>query len=269
MVFHSVCGDVHKAAQATKQFLEVARADNNFLTFSRALGNAAVAHRLGGRKEAAEELFVEALDHSMAHGLTARASFAAYSLVRLYLGAGDVRQARRMMERAERITQSAEDVHVVADKQYLTARISLDEGNLQNASAAYAIILTETKPSQSVNRRAAVLALGIRIGILQGASMESLWPLVAELEAAHILNRSAGWQDFEAHALYHGLRACGQPDKARRMITDYATIYRREKGPLPRNLSELLDQAKKSEGSRSDPQSQVRHRPRLPLAGSS
>jgi len=249
MVFHSVCGDIERATEATAQFLESARADRNLLTFSRALGNAAVAHRLGGRREVAERLFIEALDHSIAHGLTARATFAAYSLVRLYLAAGDVRQARRMMTRAEHVAQSAEDVHLVADKNYLTARISLDEGNIQEASETYAVIITETGPNQSVNRRAAVLALGIRIGICQDASTESLWPLVAELEAAHILNRSSGWQDFETHALYHGLQACGKSEKAKRILTEYGKTHRREQGPLPKNLREILDSERASEAS--------------------
>jgi tetratricopeptide (TPR) repeat protein len=252
MVFHSVCGDVERATEATAQFLESARADRNLLTFSRALGNAAVAHRLGGRGEVAERLFIEALDHSIAHGLAARATFAAYSLVRLYLAAGDVRQARRIITRADHIAQSAEDVHLVADKHYLTARILLEEGNIQEASSAYAVIITETGPNQSVNRRAAVLALGVRIGICQGASNESLWPLVAELEAAHILNRSSGWQDFETHALYHGLRACGKSEKAKRILTEYGKTYRREKGALPNNLSEILDSEGTCEASLSN-----------------
>jgi len=249
MVFHSVCGDVEKASEATNKFLEVARADCNLLTLSRALGNAAVAHRLGGRKDVAERLLLEALDHSIAHGLTARASFAAYSLVRLYLAAGDVRQARRMMERADLIIQSAEDVHIVADKHYLSARISLEERNIEDASAAYAIIVAETRPNQSVNRRAAVLALGIRIGISQNAPVESLRPLVAELETAHMLNRAAGWQDFEAHALYHGLEACGMSDKAMELLTEYWKTHRREKGPLPPNLRELLEPRRIADGS--------------------
>jgi len=247
MVFHSVCGDVDQANEATKKFLDAARTDRNLLTLSRALGNAAVAHRLGGRKEVAEKLFIEALEHSISHGLTARASFAAYSLVRLYLAAGDVRQARHMLNRAEFITQSAEDVHIVADRYYLTARISLEEGNIREASAAYVAILAETKPNQSVNRRAAVLALGIRIGLLQRTSIQSLWQLVTELEAAHVLNRSAGWQDFEAQALYHGLVACGKPNKAKYLLTEYAKIHRREKGPLPKDLRDLVESARNGE----------------------
>jgi DNA-binding SARP family transcriptional activator/tetratricopeptide (TPR) repeat protein len=240
MIFHSVCGDVDRAAQATKQFLGVARAEKHPLTFSRAVGNAAVAFRLGGRKEDSEGLFIEVLDHAIAHGLTARASFAAYSLVRLYLGAGDVRKARQMMERAERMTRPAEDVHLVADHSYLSARIALEEGNLQDASSRFAIIIAETSPNQSVNRRTAVLALGIRIAILQSVSLESLWGMVAQLEAAHLLNRGTGWQDFEADALFHGLLACGKDERAKHLLKEYATVYRREKWPLPKNLSSLL-----------------------------
>jgi DNA-binding SARP family transcriptional activator/tetratricopeptide (TPR) repeat protein len=241
MIFHSVCGDVDKAAQATEQFLEVVRAERNVLTFSRALGNAAVAHRLGGRSEEAERLFLEGLDHAIAHRLTTRAIFAAHSLVRLYLAAGDVQRARQMMQRAELVTQPAQDVHLVADELYLAARISLEEGNIEDAASRYEIVVAETGPNQSVNRRTAVLALGIRIRMLQGNSTELLWPLVAELEAAHMLNRGAGWQDFETHALYLGLRECGKMDRARQILSEYARVYRREKGPLPQNLNELLD----------------------------
>ena len=241
MIFHSVCGDVDMAAEATHRFLEIVRAEQNLLTFSRALGNAAVAHRLGGRKDEAERLFMEALDHAIAHGLAARAIFAAYSLVRLYLAAGDIRRARQMMDRADRVAQPAEDVHLVADQLYLAARISLEEGDIRDASSRYAIIVEETRPNQSVNRRTAVLALGIRIAISERAPGESLWRLVAELEAAHMLNRGAGWQDFEAHALCLGLSACGKAEEGQILLTEYATIYRREKWSLPHAIRELLN----------------------------
>lgn len=240
MVFHSVCGDVDKAAQATERFLEVVRAEQNALTFSRALGNAAVAHRLGGRRDEAERLFIEGLNHAIAHGLTTRTVFAAHSLVRLYLAAGDIQRARQMMQQAELGAQPAQDVHLVADHLYLTARISLEDGNIEDASSKYAIIVAETSPNQSVNRRTAVLALGIRIRILQGSSAQLLWPLVSELQAAHMLNRGGGWQDFEAHALYLGLCACGKLERAQLILNEYVTVYRREKSPLPPNLYQLL-----------------------------
>jgi len=86
--------------------------------------------------------------------------------------------------------------------------------------------------------------MGVRIGILEAHSHDKLWPLVAELEAAHLVLRGAGWQDFEAHALYLGLAACGNVVTADRLLTEYATTYRLEKWALPRNLEELISSAK-------------------------
>jgi tetratricopeptide (TPR) repeat protein len=241
MIFQSACGDIEKASQATKQFLAAVRAEQDPLTFSRALVNAGVAHRLAGRKDEAETLFLEALEHAVSHGLPARANFAAYSLVRLYLAAGDVQRAQSAMERAESIAQSSDDVHDAADRLYLDARLALDAGDIAAASSRYEILRTQTTPNQSVNRVSAVLALGIRIGIMRGASTDTLRPLVSELEAAHLINRGGGWQDFETHALYLGLVACGAAERGQRLLAEYATVYRREKWPLPRNLTDLLE----------------------------
>ena len=244
MIFHSMCGDADMAAEATRGFLEVARANKAFLNFAAALANAGVAKRLSGCKDEAEKLFIEALDYSIARGLDGRAAFAAHSLVRVYLAAGDLGNARTMMERADLIVYPASDVHLTADQLYLATRVSLEEGNIHDASSKYERILAETRTNQTLNRRATVVALGVRIGILEAHSHEKLWPLVAELEAAHLVLRGAGWQDFEAHALYLGLAACGNVARADRLLTEYATTYRLEKWPLPRNLEDLISSAK-------------------------
>jgi tetratricopeptide (TPR) repeat protein len=244
MIYHSMCGDAVKAWEATKGFLEVARANKAVLNFAAALANAGVAKRLSGCKEEAEKLFSESLDYSIAHGLAGRAAFAAHSLVRVYLAAGELRNARAMMERADLITYPAGDVHLIADQLYLAARVSLEEGNVHDASSKYERILAKTRTDQTLNRRATVVALGVRISILEAHSHEKLWPLVAELEAAHLVLRGGGWQDFDAHALYLGLAACGNVARADRLLTEYATNYRLEKWPLPRNLEELLSSAK-------------------------
>jgi tetratricopeptide (TPR) repeat protein len=237
MIYQCTCGDADSAEEATKQFLEAARADRTLLTFASALGNAGVAKRLSGRKEEAEKLFIESLDYSIAHGLTGQATFAAHSLVRVYLAANEIVKARAMMQRADLITFPNGDVHLIADQLYLAARISLEEGDIHEASAKYKLI---PRANQTLNRRTAVLALGIRIGILEGLSSNKLWALVEELEATHLLLRSGGWQDFEAHALYLGLSACGKLDRAQQRLVEYATTYRREKWPLPKNLQQLM-----------------------------
>jgi hypothetical protein len=239
MVFHSACGDLGKISYATKQFVDAIRTETNPLTFSRGLVNAAIAYRLAGQEEEAETLFREGLDHALTHGLLSRARFACYSLVRLHLAAGDTVRAREALDRSEPL-DFGEDIHLIRDRNYLRARVALEEGNIEAASSHYAITLAETNPNQSVNRRTSVAALGIMVGISKGLPIDTLKPLVADLESMHVLNRASGWQDFEAQALFSGLRACGETEKGHRLLTEYATTYRRERWPLPRCLNELL-----------------------------
>ena len=240
MVFHSACGDMGRIAYATKQFLEAARRETNPLSFSRALMNAAIAYRLAGETEEAETLFQEGLDHAIKHGLLSRATFACYSLVRLYLATGNIKRAREALDRAETLADFGEDIHLIADRHYLIARVSLEEGNIEEASSHYAIMLAETNPNENVNRRTSVAALGIMLAISKGLPIDGLKPLVAQLESMHMLNRASGWQDFESQALASGLRVCGEAEKGHRLLAEYATTYRRERWPLPPVLTELL-----------------------------
>jgi DNA-binding SARP family transcriptional activator/tetratricopeptide (TPR) repeat protein len=239
MVFHSACGDIGKLIVATKAFLGAVRNETNLLTLSRGLVNAATAYRLAGEREEAESLLREALDHALAQGASSRAIFVWYSLARLYLAAGDIQRAREALDRSESLADFGEDVHLISDRNYLQARVALEEGNIAAASAYYALTLAETNSNQTINRRSSVAALGIMVGVSNGTHLHSLRPLVADLESMHLQNRALGWQDFEAQALFVGVNACGETEKAHRLLEDYATTYRRERWPLPRRLSEL------------------------------
>jgi hypothetical protein len=240
MIYHSVLGDVETALQAMNQFLGVARAERNPLTLSRALGNAGLASRLAGRPAEAVALFSEARDCSAKNGLHNRAAMAAYSLVRLYLASGNIQEARHAMDQAETLARPDEDVHFIADRPYLVARMAMEEGDLSQASILMERIRQTTTSTQSVNRRASVLALGIQIGIRKGDRRDDILELVAELETVHAMNRTTGWQDFEAYSLFLGLCALGEGARGKQLLSDYATIYRREKWALPASLSQAL-----------------------------
>jgi tetratricopeptide (TPR) repeat protein len=246
MIYHSTCGDMQRAEEATDQLLRVARTEKDPLTCSRALGNVGVAYRLAGRKADALAIFLETLNHSVEHGLVSRTGFAALALVRTNLAAGDLPRAREAMEKLEALSQTDQDLHRAADRLYLSARLALEEGKLEEASAKYDAVVAQSSPSQSVNRRTADLALGIRIGIKKGASVNTLQPILQELEAAHAQNRSSGWQDFEAYSLALGLQYCGESEKSLRALEEYATVYRRERWALPANLTDLLRQLRVS-----------------------
>jgi len=240
MIYHSICGDIRTAEHATDRLLQATREERDALTLSRALGNIGVAYRLAGRQNDAEAIFLEVLDHSLEHGFVSRTTFATLSLVRLYLAAGDVQQARNAMNKLEAFSAVDQDLNCAADRLYLLARVALEEGRIEEASQRYAAVAAQSSPTQSVNRRAADLALGVRIGIRAKVPRETLRSMVAELETAHLRNRSSGWQDFEAHALALGLRHCEQSEKGLRLLVEYVTRYRREKWPLPQTLTALL-----------------------------
>ena len=110
----------------------------------------------------------------------------------------------------------------------------------------YSVLAGQSSPSQSVNRRAAVLALGVRIGIEQQVSTRSLLPMLRELELAHMKTRASGWQDFEAHALALGLRSCGELERGLRVLVEYTTQFRREPWAIPDYLSDLMQELRDS-----------------------
>lgn len=239
MIYHSSCGDMQRAEQAADQLHRVIRAERDPRTLSGALCNVGAAYRRVGRTDDATAVFLEALDLAVKHGLVSRTSFAIFSLIRIYVAGGDLPRARAAMQKLEALPERDQSVHRIADRLYFLARLPLEEGNIKEAAERYSVVAAQSY-FPGAQWRAAVLALGVRISIQQAASVDILRPIVAELEAAHLQNRGAGWQDFEAHALALGLRYCGEPEESLRLLVEYATKHRREKWALPQPLSDLL-----------------------------
>jgi len=239
MIYHSSCGDMQRAEQAADQLCTAVRAEPDPRTRSRALCNVGAAYRRAGRNDDATAVFLEALDLAVTHGLVSRTSFAIFSLVRIYVAAGEFPQARAAMQQLEALTEGDQSVYRTADRLYFLVRLALEEGNIKEAAERYSMVAAQSY-LPGVQWRAAVLALGIRIAIQQEASVGILQPMVAELEAAHVQNRGSGFQDFEAHALALGLRYCGESEESLHSLAGYATKYRRDKSALPPQLRDLL-----------------------------
>jgi DNA-binding SARP family transcriptional activator/tetratricopeptide (TPR) repeat protein len=243
VIYHSHCGDLQRGEKATDQLFIAARDQRDPGIRARALTNVGVAYRVAGRKDDAVAAFLELYDHSVAYGFLSRAWFACLALTRVYLTAGDFARARDAMTKLDAIAGVDQDLHRALDRLYLLARLALEEGNIKEASERYEAALAHFAPTQTVNRRAARLALGIRIGIHNEVSVAAIRPMVADLEAAHVQNRASCWQDFETCALTMGLRYCGELEHSERLLFEYVTKYRREKWALPQPLSDLLRQA--------------------------
>jgi len=239
MIYHSVCGDLQRAEQATDRLLGTVRDERDPRILSRALCNVGCAYRLAGRNEEAEAVFLRLLDLSIAQGLLGRISSACLGLVRLYLGWGDILRARTAMQKLEALTEGDQDFQRTTDRLYFSARLALEEGNIEEASARYSVVAAQSY-LPGINWRGCLLATGVRIAIQQEASVGILRPMVTELKGAHLQNRGAGSQDFETHALALGLRYCGESKEGLRLLSEYATTYRRERWALPQPLSDLL-----------------------------
>ena len=239
MIYHSICGDLQRAQQAADRLLATVGDERDPRILSRALSNVGFAYRLAGRSEEAEALLVRLLDLSVTHGLLARISFACLGLIRLYLGCGEILQARTVMQRLEALTEGDQDFQRTTDRLYFSARLALEEGNIEEASETYSVVAAQSY-LPGINWRAAILAVGVRIAIQKEASVDILWPMVTELKGAHLQNRGACSQDFETHALVLGLRYCGESEEGLRLLSEYATTYRRERWALPQPLSHLL-----------------------------
>lgn len=240
MVFHSMCGDADSAMQGMERLVGAARAERNPLMFARTLGNAAIACRLAGRMREAVGLYTEAVEYALGHGLYATALAAACGLIRVHLATGEFPKARLVMDRAETFAQTGEDVHYNEERVSLAARLALEEGNYSEALALYEGTILRLNSSQTINRRTAVLALGVRIGIKAKLPAETLRETVHHLHDAHLASRSNGLQDFEAVSLYLGLAAIGRHDEANVLLREYVDKHRREKWPVPQEIAEYL-----------------------------
>jgi hypothetical protein len=143
------------------------------------------------------------------------------------------------MQKLEALTEGDQDLQRSTDRLFFSARLALEEGNIEEASERYSVVAAQAY-LPGINWRGCVLATGMRIAIQQEASADILRPMVRELKDAHLQNRSAGSQDFETHALALGLRYCGESEEGLRLLSEYATTYRREIGALPQQLGDLL-----------------------------
>jgi tetratricopeptide (TPR) repeat protein len=242
VVYHSICGEIGRAEQAADQLRSVVRDEQDPRVLSGALCNIGVSYRLAGRVADAETVFLELLDQSLKNGLTIRTTFALFALVRVYLSTGDIVRARGAMQRFEALSENGQDRHRSADRLYFLVRLALEEGKIEEASERYAAVAAYPSPLKEVNWRSAVVALGVRIRMEQGASIPTIRAMVAELEAAHLQNRGSGWQDYEAQALACGLRYCGEVQKSLQLLSEYVADFRRERGALPQALKELWEE---------------------------
>lgn len=239
MVYHSTRGDAARGLAAASALVNAARTTKDGVTLAKALSNAANSFRINGDPGEAEAFLRELIDYSVQRHFFERAAMAMLCMGKLALASEDVARARVMLEQTKTLPITNENLRCTAEQQFLEARISLLEGNLDQATRASSYVRSGAAGHVS-SRRGANLGMTILLGIAQGANPDTLRPAVTDLETSHLKLRAMGLQDFETECLYLGLKAIGREGDGITLLREYLGKHRRDRRPPTKSLTALL-----------------------------
>jgi DNA-binding SARP family transcriptional activator/tetratricopeptide (TPR) repeat protein len=226
--------------QTLQRFAESALQTGGELAYSNALLTASAACRNSARYEEGLAFVARAFEQEQANKSEARLSRLLVAELRLHVAAGAFAAAESTLDRLMECSISPDDDFAHSELQSFRARIALEKGDIAKASGVFSEVQAIPR-TYSPRRRANALALRLRIRLHQGATKEELRLLVVELETEHLRVRGFGGHDFEAHALYLGLCAIGESNRAVRLVGEYVDNHRGSNWPLPDYIRQIVD----------------------------
>lgn len=218
---------------------EAARSSGGEVAYSRALITAASACRRAARYEDGLSFVSRAEDHARSNNLHAKRIEISLAAVLLHIAAGNFAAARKELRAANDYTVGTGNNRLRNEIHYHAARLALEDGDLASAASEFESI---DPPSStfSLSRKGYYFALYVRIRLQQGRTRDDIATTVEALEANHLKMRGAGPRDFESHALYLGLCAVGESQRAADVLIAYVNEYRRCKWPLPSPIIDVV-----------------------------
>jgi DNA-binding SARP family transcriptional activator/tetratricopeptide (TPR) repeat protein len=239
VIYRTMRGDGFVPIDDLSRFADVARLSGGELAYSRALVTAGTACRLSARYEEGLQFVSKALEHAISNRLHSRRPEILLSTAALHIAARAFEKAREVLKGFEKHLIASDNFKERNEIHYHEARLALEEGDSAGAATAFDLIET-LSPTYSVTRRGYYLALEVQIRLKQGAAIEVVEKLVAELEATHLQMRDLGSQDFESISLYLGLCALGAKDRGAQLLREHVEL-RRAKWPLPQTIMRVLE----------------------------
>jgi tetratricopeptide (TPR) repeat protein len=239
VIYRTMRGDGFVPIDDLSRFADVARLSGGELAYSRALVTAGIACRLSARYEEGLQFVSKAFEHAISNRLHWRRSEILLSTAALHIAARAFEKAREVLKGFEKHLIASDNFKERNEIHYHEARLALEEGDSAGAATAFDLIET-LSPTYSVTRRGYYLALEVQIRLKQGAAIEVVEKLVAELEATHLQMRDLGSQDFESISLYLGLCALGAKDRGAQILREHVEL-RRAKWPLPQTIMRVLE----------------------------
>ena len=242
IVYHAICGDTDTCISASEQLLEFSRNRFKGTRLARHILTCAIGFRRNGYQSRGDSLFIEVFNLSNAEKAYALAGIAAQQLVCCRLDEGNIVGAQEWINRFEELDRPMEELWGQRTFMITMIQFALEENNLEQAEHLFKIH-TESFPQVStVAARAKLIALRIRLYILQGIDIQSVAALQDELYPLHLKLRGMGLQDFLTYSLYLSMMYCGRLVEARDLLNTYASNVRRDRSPLLGKIAKALSE---------------------------
>jgi DNA-binding SARP family transcriptional activator/tetratricopeptide (TPR) repeat protein len=237
IIYRTLRGKEAVQLEDLQRFADLVRTSEGELAYSHALQTSATVCRHSARYREGLEFLSAASDHATVNRLHARLPELSLAFARLHIAAGEFKKAGEALPEASK--QANEGNAALNDElHFMEARLAVETGDITRAVAALKCVV-EPISAFSVSRRGYYYALEIHIRLAQRADVGDVSSLVAELERAHCQVRALGQQDFEAYALFLGLRYIGQLERATERLREYSE-NRRARWPLPQAIRDAL-----------------------------
>jgi DNA-binding SARP family transcriptional activator/tetratricopeptide (TPR) repeat protein len=239
IIFKTLRGNSAVPLEDLQRFADSTRRAEGEFAYSRALLTCATVCRQTVRYRDGLEFLSAALQHATLYKLHARLLEISLASVRLHIAAGAFDKGYEALQEASKYPMSEGNAWARDEINCSEATLALEKGDIEKAAAAFDRIGVPCS-TFSVSRKGYYLALEIRLRLAQCADPNTIKTQVAELEQAHRRMQDLGNQDFESYALFHGLCALGNRERATALLRGYVDEHRRIRWPLlEKRLREL------------------------------
>jgi DNA-binding SARP family transcriptional activator/tetratricopeptide (TPR) repeat protein len=239
MVFHSDYGDIGQAVAVARKLVQEVSSRSDIGELFRAKCNAGSVCRVAGLFDEGQKLFMQALEIATTHGLSLAEQRAILPFAHMALEIGKVEDARRLYARLLEIPIGSCDQFTYVQQQALGVRLAIYDGKPNEAAQLLPFSLDEISTEPVYNKRTYNLALFVAVE-LSGKGCASR-EAILKLEESFAKSKTSPHQAFSAFVLCSALWRSGQRKKARKLLRDYETKYRREPWAVPRHLLEGID----------------------------
>lgn len=238
MIFNSAWGSHNEAVAAAIALVAEQKIKNDIGELFRALCNAGITLRVAGQFDQAADYFHQALALADQHRIHLSKSRAIPMLAYMAIEQGDFDAAHTWLEALRSILKSADDAMLRMDIGSIDARLALIDGRLNEVGRLVEVDLIDMRTDELPQRR--VFWKALRVAAQLATNGKATSDSISDLEAEHLGTRGNVFQAFASFALYVGLMSIGEGGRAKMLLDEYLTEYRREPWPPPKHLLDSL-----------------------------